>query len=251
MLLEQLLSKEDAIYLLELIHGSLSCVKEEDMGTLILDLKRLIPYEYAICGLAKKDGDGKIKFHELINISYPDEWIDLYIRRKYHQVDPIFKEGLTCFRLQDLADVYKINSPPKEFLSITEDFGLKGGYISGFGNHRMTEGSLISISGESVEHHSRTKIILELVVPHLHQAITRILDQHNNNNKQTAILSPREKEVLNWLKKGKSSWDISVILGISERTVNFHINNIMQKLDAMNRTHSVAVAIEQGLIDSG
>lgn len=71
-----------------------------------------------------------------------------------------------------------------------------------------------------------------------------------SRKKYIATLSLREKEVLNWLKKGKTSWDISVILGISERTVNFHINNIMQKLDAVSRTHAVAIAIEAELIDS-
>ncbi len=49
--------------------------------------------------------------------------------------------------------------------------------------------------------------------------------------------------------QGKSSWEISVILNISERTVNFHIYNIMQKLEAVNRTHAVAVATSLGLIE--
>jgi len=69
------------------------------------------------------------------------------------------------------------------------------------------------------------------------------------SEKKYVILSPREIEVLQWLKVGKSSWDISEILHISERTVNFHIRNIMQKLDAVNRTQAVAVAIETGLLD--
>ncbi len=59
------------------------------------------------------------------------------------------------------------------------------------------------------------------------------------------MLSSREIEVLNWLKKGKSSWDVAAILNISERTVNFHVKNIMQKLDAVSRTQAVAVAVEQ------
>lgn len=61
-------------------------------------------------------------------------------------------------------------------------------------------------------------------------------------------LSKREIEVLNWLKKGKSSWDIATILNISERTVNFHVRNIMQKLNAVSRAQAVAVAIENNLI---
>ena len=60
-------------------------------------------------------------------------------------------------------------------------------------------------------------------------------------------LSKREKEILKWLKKGKSSWEISVILSISERTVNFHVGNIMQKLNAVSRTHAVAISIEKGI----
>ena len=61
-------------------------------------------------------------------------------------------------------------------------------------------------------------------------------------------LSNREMEVLLWLKRGKSSWEIAVILNITERTVNFHVKNIMTKLNAVSRTQAVALAIEKGLI---
>jgi len=70
----------------------------------------------------------------------------------------------------------------------------------------------------------------------------------NKNLEAITNLSEREKEVLTWSKRGKSSWEISAILNITERTVNFHVNNIMQKLNAVNRTQAVAVAIERGLI---
>jgi len=73
-------------------------------------------------------------------------------------------------------------------------------------------------------------------------------DNMNNNLEALPNLSKREKEVLTWSKRGKSSWEISAILNISERTVNFHVNNIMQKLNAVSRTQAVAVAIERGLI---
>ncbi len=64
------------------------------------------------------------------------------------------------------------------------------------------------------------------------------------------VISKREKQVLGWLKLGKSSWDISVILGISERTVYFHVSNIMKKLGASNRPQAVAIATRLGLIDN-
>ena len=70
-----------------------------------------------------------------------------------------------------------------------------------------------------------------------------------DNLQEIPELSKREKEVLLWSKRGKSSWEISAILNISERTVNFHVNNIMQRLNVVSRIQAVAVAIERGLIN--
>lgn len=67
--------------------------------------------------------------------------------------------------------------------------------------------------------------------------------------KHSVSLSRRELDVINLLKVGKTSWDISRILGISERTVNYHIGNIMRKLDAINRVQAVCEAANMDLID--
>ncbi|MEW6608317.1 MAG: autoinducer binding domain-containing protein [bacterium] len=247
-LLKNLLSKEDAICLLELIQKSLFCTKEDEIKELISTLKWLVPYDFATCVFAEADSDRKTinsSAANILNINYPAEWLELYTTRKYHLIDPIFKVNFSEFKLQYWDDTYKLITPPKDFLFLARDFGLKKGYTYGLRNFNGTAGSLFSISG-NLEHHQRTEIILTHIIPHFHQAITRIIRQ---NCKRNIFLSPREKEVLNWIKAGKSSWDISVLLDISERTVNFHINTIMRKLDVVNRPHAVAVAIEQGLID--
>jgi len=63
------------------------------------------------------------------------------------------------------------------------------------------------------------------------------------------LLTPREKEVIAWIAHGKSNWETSMILGIAERTVKFHMKNIIHKLDAMNRSHAVAKALTEGMFD--
>jgi DNA-binding CsgD family transcriptional regulator len=63
-------------------------------------------------------------------------------------------------------------------------------------------------------------------------------------------LSPRETTVLMWMKQGKTNWEISRILGVSERTVRFHVEGIFLKLDVSSRTQAVAFAMEQGLVPS-
>ncbi len=77
-----------------------------------------------------------------------------------------------------------------------------------------------------------------------------LLTRRLTSKRHIASLSPREREVLNWLKRGKTSWDISVILNVTERTINFHIDNIMKKLNAVSRTQAVTIAIEAELISS-
>lgn len=71
----------------------------------------------------------------------------------------------------------------------------------------------------------------------------------NKDHLACLSLSKREKDILCWIAEGKSNGDVSVILKISERTVRFHINNIMKKLDAMNRTHAVAIAMREEIIN--
>ena len=61
-------------------------------------------------------------------------------------------------------------------------------------------------------------------------------------------LTPREKDVLAWVARGKTSAEVAIILGLSERTINFHCDNAMKRLDVINRTQAVAKAVHEGLI---
>lgn len=61
-------------------------------------------------------------------------------------------------------------------------------------------------------------------------------------------LTPREMEVLVFLAEGLTNKAIAHNLGISEHTVKFHVNSIMNKLDAQSRTDAVVRATRLGLI---
>ncbi|BBO86286.1 hypothetical protein DSCO28_68520 [Desulfosarcina ovata subsp. sediminis] len=61
-------------------------------------------------------------------------------------------------------------------------------------------------------------------------------------------LTRKESEVLNWIKEGKSSWEISKILDCSKRVVDFHVSNIKDKLNASNRAQAVAIGLQYQLI---
>lgn len=62
-------------------------------------------------------------------------------------------------------------------------------------------------------------------------------------------LSEREIEALSWSARGKTSGEIATILGLSKRTVDFHIDNARDKLGVATRVEAVVRAARDGLID--
>ena len=61
--------------------------------------------------------------------------------------------------------------------------------------------------------------------------------------------SPREHEVLTLAAEGLTNKEIAYRLGISERTVQFHVNSIFNKTTTSSRTEAVALALRNGWID--
>ncbi len=241
----EILTRNDAISLLELIQESLYCETLEGYKTLISKLGKLIPFDYAISGLARVEG-GKLKSYNIINLNYPEEWLDVYEKKGYPFVDPIVLENFSAFKLQFWKDTYRKYRPPKEFIKDADDFNLRAGYSNGVVNRNGRLGSIFTISGHYPRRDELIETVLSILTPHLHNVMAKINTASQNTQSN---ISEREKEVLNWLKEGKSSWDIAMILNISENTVNFHIKNIMEKLNAVKRTQAVASAIDNGLIE--
>ncbi|MBV8380439.1 MAG: response regulator transcription factor [Paucibacter sp.] len=65
---------------------------------------------------------------------------------------------------------------------------------------------------------------------------------------QSVALTERELEVLTWSARGKTSEEIATILGLSKRTIDFHIDNARAKLGVTTRTQAVFKAVAGRLI---
>lgn len=62
------------------------------------------------------------------------------------------------------------------------------------------------------------------------------------------LLRFRERECLFWASLGKTAWETSVILGISRRTIEFHLANAIRKLGAANKHHATMIALSNGML---
>lgn len=240
------LSNKDKQSLLDLIHGSVECNSREEFQGLIYQLRDITPFEHATCLLRQFSPIANKVMDEVVNVNYSQEWLGLYIEKDFQYIDPILVQHFKNMKLQFWEDTYKTFSPPNKFLRLANSFGLTKGYTHGARDTKGRETSLLSFAGPSIERYGRTEAIINYTVPHFHQALSRLSKMIPYKDK--VFLTPREKEVLRWVAQGKNSWDISMILCISERTINFHVSSLMQKLDAVTRAHAVAIAFDLGLI---
>ena len=139
--------------------------------------------------------------------------------------------------------------PVEEIVSlIFEEFGTNNGLTFGVADFNGLDGAVFSFAGKHIRNDDRTTAIIQNTVPHLSVALMRFVKDEKETIAFNPKLTIREVEVLKWLKEGKSSFEVSMILHISERTANFHCNNIMRKLDAVNRVQAVAIALKKRII---
>jgi DNA-binding CsgD family transcriptional regulator len=61
-------------------------------------------------------------------------------------------------------------------------------------------------------------------------------------------LTPRETQILEWIASGKSDWQIGIILDISNKTVNYHAENLKRKYGVATRIQVVVAAMREGHI---
>ena len=79
---------------------------------------------------------------------------------------------------------------------------------------------------------------------HISPEVAARLAEHLGDDDLTA----RELDVLRLIRDGHRNKQIADQLSISENTVNFHIKNLVDKLQANDRTHAVTIALRRGLL---
>lgn len=186
---------------------------------------------------------------------YPTKWNKRYKDQEYLAIDPTvahcFSNTTPIYWEQILKTTCKRDPNVNKLFAEMAKHGLQNG-IS-FPIHCIHgETAMFSLAINEAPETSRNHIQQSLAYGHLfasyvHEAVSRlpetgILAQINAN------LTDREKECLLWTTEGKTSWEVSQILDISERTVVFHINNAVKKLKVANKQHAVARAISLGQI---
>jgi len=88
---------------------------------------------------------------------------------------------------------------------------------------------------------------VQLLAAHALTAADRLMSPRVNASDMPK-LTKRELDVLSWTSQGKTAWEVSVILNMSEKTVNFHLGNAMRKLNVTSKHQAVLKCVAAGIL---
>lgn len=190
-----------------------------------------------------------IQEQHVILCRWPGDWLARYVKRNYIDCDPVVRR-------------MRQSSSPVIWREAYADDGFGNGasdMIGDAGEYRLRDGIamplttlegrviVVSLGGEAVDCSRQDAAKLSLVTTYaVGKAMLLLADR--NRRKMLPELTDRETECLRWAAIGKSEWEISQILGISEHTSERHLLNAKRKLGAANRVQAVAEAIRLGFV---
>ena len=180
---------------------------------------------------------------------YPEAWLQRYWERGYFADDPVIAHcgrsvlPLAWTRLGPVAPA------SRRVMQEATEFGLRRGVTAPVhGPHG--ELGILSFAGRAApgrrRDEDRSLAFAHHLAGHVHEAVRRVVGLAAVDVRPA--LSPRERDCLRWASDGKTSWEIAQVLGVAERTVNFHLDNAAEKLGAVSRQHAIAKAIALGML---
>ncbi len=176
--------------------------------------------------------------------TYPSAWQQRYAEHNYVTVDPTVAHALRSTAPLVWSEPLFAQSRP--FWEEARSHGLRIGWAQSFYDGQGNAGMLTLARGGDVlsQQELRAKALHMSWLAHAaHHALSRMAAARPHPHSPGAIdLTARETEMLRWTADGKTSGEIAQITSISERTVNFHLNNAVEKLGAANKTAAAVKA---------
>lgn len=180
----------------------------------------------------------------IMGSTYPSAWQQRYAEQNYMAVDPTVAHALRS--TVPLVWSESLFEQARPFWEEARSHGLQVGWAQSSCDAQGNVGMMtLARGGEALtEQELRAKTLqLSWLTHATHAAMVRIAASRPHAYSVNAVeLTAREAEMLRWTADGKTSGEIAQITAISERTVNFHLNNAVEKLGAANKTAAAVKA---------
>jgi LuxR family quorum sensing-dependent transcriptional regulator len=204
-------------------------------------------------GVNAVDARGKPNVEILFGQTH-SAWESHYREQGYFRHDALIQEMLASSDAVFWSDVQKrrrIGPDETRVLNEAGEYGLKNGFMAPLHN---IDGSIsaVLLMGRDVEaddpYLHAASWMLSVFYASAAQRLRRDAREDSLRLELAHHLSGRQIECLKWASAGKSSHDISTILGISNRTVDEHLAVACRKLGVRTRVQAVAEALSYGVL---
>lgn len=182
-----------------------------------------------------------------LHSTYPKAWITRYEQKNYYAVDPVL---VLCQQpgrgVEWSSDLF---SAAGELWKEAQEHGLNSGFsCSAMASNRAI--GILSIASRQADKTQHLHTELEVKLHFLAELSLRSLQRFSDDTLMVLKndFSQRELEILKWTAEGKTSAEISLILAISQHTVNFHQKNMQKRFNVSNKTQIACYAAAIGLI---
>jgi LuxR family transcriptional regulator, quorum-sensing system regulator BjaR1 len=183
--------------------------------------------------------------HTILN-GWPDDWYHRYNDSGYYNVDAVAiqaRQSVDPFFWSDVVPKHDNKVVSARIMGEAHEFGLADGLIVPIYSVNGDQ-SCISMAGKIVDRRKRVKQMLHLMSMYAHHKAISLSERAKPTRPTPLVmLTLRERECLQWAAGGKTDWETSQILQISDKTVSLYVASAMKKLSSVSRTQAVAKAI--------
>ncbi|AVX03683.1 helix-turn-helix transcriptional regulator [Maritalea myrionectae] len=181
--------------------------------------------------------------------TYPKKWVKRYLECDYVSIDPVIKLAREHTRPFYWSECASDDADIKEFFDDAKAHGLGEQGLTIPIHGAKADKAMFSVASDLgvdewqgfCAQHMGNLILFSL---QYHMATIDVRGALLNRPK----LKYREVEILYWIAEGKTAWETSRILDISEKTVEHGLKQIRSKFNATNTTHAVSLAFRFGIL---
>lgn len=234
---------------LDQLNGLMEAGSDEQWAKSLTHLAGQLGFEHMLFGVVPSKAQ-PLESAFLVS-TYPAAWREAYDRQHMHSVDPTVGHCLgSSLPIVWHPDTFQ-STDQQHFYEEAASFGLRSGITLPLHGRGGEFGMLSFVSSRSGGGDSMATLAdLTLLRDYAFESSRKFVVKQAPPGAGIK-LTARELECLQWVAAGKSSWEVSRILGRSEATINFHMANIMRKFDVGTRQQAVVKAIAAGLVVPG
>lgn len=232
----------------DLLSASLIVKNEYQLFEVVKSTASKLGFDYCAYGMRLPLSIAEPKTIMLNN--YPEAWQKRYVKQQYVRVDPTVQHCMLSLQPLVWSSQSANTQSQKDFWEEARSYGLNVGWAQSSRDFIGTRGMLtLARSADQLSEKEQKAQYTNMfwLSQTVHSSIAKIVNE-TEFAQFNLYLTNREKEVLRWTAEGKTSAEIAQILGVTERTVNFHLGNSMQKLNVNNKISAAIRAVMLGIL---